>query len=150
MNRARYLLASTPMVLSARMLALLALLLVGASLDSSDWQTYRNEEAGYSVEYPADWSVDLDGQLTRFTSPSGRVGISIGVSAPDDTVLDTASCEPVIVAEIETQTCQDILTFSVWTTVVSRDKAYTVATSAKNYDPQPYAHAVKSFRVLNP
>lgn len=32
---------------------------VETEIDTSDWETYRNEEYGYEIQYPNDWIVDL-------------------------------------------------------------------------------------------
>jgi len=127
---------------------LLALLLL-----SSDWQVYQDDSAGYAVEYPADWSVDYGDELTQFTSPSGRVGITVGtgpLDQPDGADLPGVRCTAVTVAEVPTQTCQDILSFSVWTNIPSRDRVYTVATSAKGFPASEYEHVLASFTLLNP
>jgi hypothetical protein len=122
-----------------------ALLALWIGLLSSDWQTYHDATSGYTVEYPADWSVAYDESETRFTSPSGRVGIIVVVTDSADADAPDATCAPTPVAGLPAISCQDILTFSIWTTIVDGNRAYTIATSSKNYDAQAYKHVVESF-----
>src|SRR5262249_50292492 len=116
-----------------------------AALLSSDWQTHHDDQAGYTVEYPAEWSVDFGDSTTHFTSPSGRVGIVITVDDGVATDAPEAPCSAVTVAGLPALSCEDILTFSVWTSIIDGGRTVTIATSAKNYDARAYAHVVDSF-----
>jgi len=40
-----------------------------AADDTSDWETYRNEEFGYEVKYPAGWTVSAWEKIAYFCSP---------------------------------------------------------------------------------
>ena len=124
---------------------MLVALAVVAALLSSDWQTHHDDQAGYTVEYPAEWSVDFGDSTTHFTSPSGRVGIVITVDDGVATDAPEAPCSAVTVAGLPALSCEDILTFSVWTSIIDGGRTVTIATSAKNYDARAYAHVVDSF-----
>jgi len=38
------------------------------SIDTSDWQTYTNEEYGFSIEYPNNWQTKGDDDNSAFYS----------------------------------------------------------------------------------
>ena len=123
------------------MLALLLFL----SMVTSDWQVYRDPSSGYTVEYPADWSVDYGDSETQFTSPSGRVGITIAVGDAYDNA--GFACSAVEIGGLPAERCEDILTFSVWTTVLAGDRAFTIASSEKNFDGAAYEHVLETFSL---
>jgi serine/threonine protein kinase len=39
-------------------------------VDTSEWTTHTDEATGYTISYPAEWSVSQDGTLTDFTDPA--------------------------------------------------------------------------------
>ena len=62
-------------------------------LDTSNWQTYRNDKFGFEVKYPKDWSIS-DGEfhgLFRLQKSDQSVGITI--ISLDPTALEESYCE---------------------------------------------------------
>jgi len=58
------------------------------TLDTSNWQTYRNDEFGFEMKYPSNWEIEEEGfismsrilgiqEVFAYTSPEGfnRVGL---------------------------------------------------------------------------
>lgn len=52
------------------------------SIDSSDWKTYRNEEYGFEVQYPGDWSVYSDKFVYLESKPSDPTYPRFSVTEP--------------------------------------------------------------------
>ena len=57
----------------------------GKEVDISDWQTYRNEEYGFEVEYPNGWELDYrdklatQGAVITLTEPQTQKAIDMAV-----------------------------------------------------------------------
>ena len=41
-----------------------------SDVDTSDWQTYRNEELGFSFRYPKDWDMETNNDKSEIVSVS--------------------------------------------------------------------------------
>ena len=48
-------------------------------LDTANWQTYRNEEFGFEVKYPSEWTVRHEAQYVKEKS----IEVRIGYTSPD-------------------------------------------------------------------
>lgn len=121
--------------------------------ETGEWAKYQHAQAGYSVEYPADWTVtESAGQITMFVAPNGEQGITVNVqnseavaeSTPD---LPNTRCEPVTVSGLAGQRCFDTLTFTISTTFTGPARQYAIVTFGKQPDEAVYQHFLDSFVV---
>lgn len=129
-----------------------------ASAVTDTWQTYRNEQAGYTVEYPADWTVEeqagADGEiLTMFTPPHLGAAIEVsvrtgGAGGEEFADIPHTRCWEVMVGGLPGTTCFDTISFSTVTTIGAGDKTYTIAVVGKRPDPTIYQRFLDSFTVI--
>ncbi|MBI3273653.1 MAG: hypothetical protein HYZ69_00760 [Candidatus Colwellbacteria bacterium] len=51
---------------------------IDTNIDTTGWQTYRNEKYGYSLKYPEDWRMDKNSTVerARFVTVLGNKGIA--------------------------------------------------------------------------
>ena len=121
------------------------------------WQTYRNDQAGYSVDYPADWTVSEqaggDGSLmTTFAPPGGGAGVTVLVQAgeqyTDQSDILNTRCQQVVIGGLSGTRCFDTISFSTSTTLVGEGKSYTIATSGKHMDTNIYQRFLDTFAII--
>ena len=126
------------------------------------WQTYRSEQGGYTVEYPATWTVDeqvgANNTLvtTTFTPADGGASITVIVQTaladqaelPQPADIPNTRCEQVTVNRLPGIHCFDTISFSVTTAFMNEKRAYTIAASARRLDQSIYQHFLDSIQVL--
>jgi hypothetical protein len=120
------------------------------------WQTYRNDQAGYSVDYPATWTVDerIDGGTftTTFTPSGGGAGIAVivqpGEQVPDNRDIPNTRCQPVTIGGLSGERCFDTIALSTSTTLVGQGMTYTIGAGGKGLDPKVYQRLLDSFKVI--
>jgi hypothetical protein len=121
------------------------------------WQTYRNEQAGYSVAYPPHWkATDLPGAPGEFKTsfaPEGGAGIVVAVRPLDPEQrepidLPNTRCKPVNVGGASGVRCFDTISLGGTTTLMSKDRQFIIATSGKRLDQDTYQRFLDSFKVL--
>jgi hypothetical protein len=127
----------------------------GNTTDS--WKTYHNVEAGYSVEYPADWTVNenpvKNGEMiTTFTVPDDGQGIVVNIqngetASEDIPDMPNTRCQPVTISGLSGRRCFDTIALSTSTTLIGDGKQYTIAAFGKHLDPNIYQHFLESFTV---
>ena len=127
--------------------------------DTDDWTKYQNIEAGYSIEYPADWtlkeSTGASGELiTTFAAPNDLQGIIVGVLpgelVPDPNLdMPNIRCQQVSISGLSGQRCFDTVAFSISTTLVSQEKQYSIATFGKHPNETIYERFLESFTVTS-
>ncbi len=124
---------------------------------SGEWLTYNNAQAGYSAKYPPDWTVNestgTSGELvTTFTGPDGRASIVVSVLAgesapqqPQD--MPNTRCQAVTVSSLPGRRCFDTIASSYSTTVSSKSRLYTIATSVHFVNQDVYQRFLDSFTL---
>jgi hypothetical protein len=122
------------------------------------WQTYRDDQAGYSIAYPPDWTAREQSRgngssVVTFTPDSGRPGVMVIVqdgvpNAAEPSDLPNTRCQQVTIGGLAGTRCLDTISFSIATTLVGQTKTYIITTSGKNADKQIYQSVVNSFALL--
>ena len=126
------------------------------------WKTYRNDRAGYAVDYPADWTIDerseTDGtSVTTFAPPGpNQGGIELTVITQNETAsageirdMPNTRCQPVRVGKMSGTRCFDTLAFNTTTTLIDQGKVYILAGSGKRLSQSIYQHFLDTL-VLKP
>jgi hypothetical protein len=123
------------------------------------WKTYRNDRAGYAIDFPATWKVDEridpDGaDVTTFSPDPDRVGMGVTVivrngesgvgEIPD---LPNSRCEPVMVGQLSGTRCFDTIAFSTTTTFMGGGKTYILVSSGKRLARDIYQRFLESFVI---
>jgi hypothetical protein len=121
------------------------------------WQSYRNEQAGYSVEYPAGWTASEqdwgNGTSSVTFAPGGGSSITIVTQAGEIPLeadeLPNTRCQEITVGGLPARRCTDTLSFTTSTTVVGQGKTYIITTSSKHMDEDIYQHVLDSFTIVS-
>jgi hypothetical protein len=122
------------------------------------WQTYRNDKAGYTAEYPAGWGVAeqiaADGTGTTIFMPrDGGATISVLVrSGPPDAAgpPPAATCTQPLPGRMTPARCLATISANPPKTIAGHGKTYTIVTSEGGVEPNRYQHFVDSFSLLSP
>jgi hypothetical protein len=121
------------------------------------WLIYTNAQTGYTVEYPAGWTVDQQTKdITVFTSSDGQASIMVSAKpAPLDQTepleppdLPNMRCQQVKIGPAFGTSCFDTIAFSRSTTLWHERMIYTLTATSKGMDRDIYDHLVNSFRPL--
>lgn len=123
----------------------------------SGWRSYSNTQAGYSAQYPADWTVEesigVNGELvTIFMAPDNRQGLSVtvlngettGGEIPD---LPNTRCKPIMISGLPGQRCLDTVASSISTTFSGNNKQFAIVTIGKKPDQNFYQSFLENFTV---
>src|SRR5207247_1417462 len=104
------------------------------------WQIYHSVQEGFTVEYPATWTVNeqpsANGTVTTFTVSGGGTGIIVAVRPTDPAQqepqdLANMRCQPVQGNRGIATRCLDTIARTTATTFVGQDRIYTITTSGK-------------------
>ncbi len=130
---------------------------------TGSWQTYRSDQAGYTVEYPNGWIVDEQvgtrgtarSVVTTFRprSNSPLLIISTKLRVPDQaepTVMPNTRCQQMQGNQGIATHCLDTISGAASATIVAQGKTYTIATAGKGMDQSIYQHFLDSFAPLAP
>ncbi len=121
------------------------------------WLNYTNAPTGYTVEYPAGWTVDEQTKdITVFTSSDGLASIIVSAkpAPPDQTEppepsdLPNVRCQQVKIGPAFGTSCFDTIAISRTTTLWHESVIYTLTATGKGMDRDIYDHLVNSFRPL--
>lgn len=128
-----------------------------APASDEDWQTYRDDQVGFSVEYPSSWLVTRqpgsDGTvLANFTPPAGGAGLTViagagGLELGSVSDMPNTRCRPVAVGAQSGLRCLDTLSFSTTTTVAAQGWTY-IFVAGRRLEPSLYEHLLDSFVLL--
>mgnify|MGYP001388038261 CR=1 FL=1 len=126
-------------------------------IETGAWKTYQNTQAGYSANYPADWtvneSVGINGELiTTFMAPNDGQGIVVSIlngeaAAEEIPDMPNTRCQQVTISELSGQRCLDTLAFNFSTTFIDQGKQYTITSSGKHPDENTYQNFLENFSV---
>jgi hypothetical protein len=126
---------------------------------SATWQTYRNEQAGYSVAYPSGWrtaerAVTPPKFVTSFAPAGGGTGILVAVRslAPEQREpvdLPNTRCKPISVGGLSGVRCFDTTASTILTTLVGKNRQFTISPSGRRLDQAIYQHFLDSFQALS-
>jgi hypothetical protein len=124
------------------------------------WKTYQNDRAGYTVDYPADWTIDerseLDGANVTTFAPSdpdaGGTNLTVIVrndASPTEEIPDMPNtrCQQVAVDKLSGVRCFDTLSSNTVTTLIGPGKIYTLVGSGKRLDQNIYQRFLNSLAV---
>jgi hypothetical protein len=130
-----------------------------APATSATWQTYRNEQAGYSVAYPPGWRTTERAATppkfaTSFAPAGGGTGILVAVRplAPEQREpvdLPNTRCKPVSVGGLSGVRCFDSIASTILTTLVGKDRQFTISASGRRLDQAIYQRFLDSFQALS-
>jgi hypothetical protein len=121
------------------------------------WLIYTNAPTGYTVEYPAGWTVDEQTKdITVFTSSDGQASIMVSakLAPPDQTEppepsdLPNMRCQQVKIGPAFGTSCFDTVAVTRSTTLWHEEMIYTLTIISKGMDRDLYDHLVNSFRPL--
>ena len=121
------------------------------------WKTYQNTQAGYSAEYPADWTVSEqagnDGSIVTNFSPASGAGITVIVqngefTGAGNSDIPNTHCEQVRVGGMAGMLCFDTINFATSTIVVANGKTFTIATLGKRIEENIYGQFLLGFQII--
>ena len=118
------------------------------------WQIYRSAQAGWSIAYPADWTMaeqgGEDGPLIATARPASGAGITVVVQAGAPPAIRPSEksniiCARVVVGRLTGTRCVDADKGTIATTVAGNGRTYIIATAGKGVDQQLYQRVLDSF-----
>jgi len=128
-------------------------------IETGTWKTYQNTQAGYSAEYPADWTVSeqvgADGSIvTSFSPVNSGPGIMVLVQSGEfagtgNSDIPNSRCEEVRVGGLTGMRCFDTINFATSTTVVANGKTFMIATLGKRVDESIYSRFLFGFQIIS-
>ena len=122
------------------------------------WQSYRNEQAGYSAAYPPGWQATelsaVPGEFITAFGPSGGAEITVAVRALDleqQEPIDPPAgrCQPVSVGGIEAMRCFNMISFRTPTAVAGQQRQVVIALQGKQLDQAIYQRFLDSFELIS-
>lgn len=118
------------------------------------WPSYRNTQAGWSIAYPADWTIDQQGSedspFITTLRPASGAGITIVVQAGAPPAIRQSEksniiCARVVVGRLTGTRCVDADKGTIATTLAGKRQTYVIATTGKGVDEQIYQRVLDSF-----
>jgi hypothetical protein len=129
----------------------------GVSTTSGDWPTYQADAAGYSVAYPAGWTIqeqiDGDAIITTFAPADGAPGISVSVQIADAELAEpldlpnSRRCRPVVVGGVSGRRYLDIVRLQMPAPPGGQGKSYIIASTGPGIDQALYQRFLDSFTL---
>jgi hypothetical protein len=121
------------------------------------WQLYRDEQAGFSIAFPPDWSASQSsaeaGNLVVAFGPAGGAGIQVvvqpgnppSVRQPEQSSL---VCERATAGGLAGTRCVNTATGRITTTLAGKGRTFIIATVGKAVDEATYGRTVDSFALV--
>jgi hypothetical protein len=119
------------------------------------WQTYRNDQAGFRIDYPPDWITseqvsETGAFFTAFTPASGGPGITVVAQAGDPPIIvpsETSDrrCERVVVGGLNGTRCFDPGSSILSATLAGKGRTYVIATTGSGVAETLYQRCLDSF-----
>jgi hypothetical protein len=129
-----------------------------AVLASGAWQPYRSAQAGYSLDYPANWvaneRAEANGRrVTTFVPAAGGAGVTViaqpGGAPADSADLPNTRCQPVSVGGLPGTRCLDTISMTTTTTLTTQGTTYLIVAPGRRLDQQIYQRLLDSFRLIS-
>jgi len=128
---------------------------------TTTWQTYRSEHAGYTIEYPKEWTIDEQvgttgtarSIVTTFRPTDGGAGIIVTtlMQTPDQAEpldMPNTHCQQVQGNRGMATRCLDTISRTTSTTIAAQGKTYTITSAGKGMHQTIYQHILDSFAPL--
>jgi hypothetical protein len=129
----------------------------GAPATSSDWPTYHAEKAGYSVAYPAGWTIqeqtDNGVTITTFAPSGDAPGISVSMHIADSEPAEPIDppigwrCKRVVVGGISGLRCMDKVMLRAPALPGGQGRSYIIASTGAGIDQVLYQRFLDSFTL---
>jgi hypothetical protein len=119
------------------------------------WQTYRNDLAGYRIDYPPDWTTseevsETGAFFTAFTPAGGGPGITVVAQAGDPPIIVPSEaldrrCERVVAGGLSGIQCFDPSSSVVSATLAGKGRTYVIATTGSGVAETLYQRFLDGF-----
>lgn len=126
-----------------------------AAQTPESWQQFRSDQAGFALEFPADWTareqrIASGWIVIEFSGPGGAFQVSVlpTVMPIEPDGVPNTRCQGVRVAGVDAMRCFDTISGSLTTTLADRRRSFVITSQGKRPNQQIYQHALDTFSLL--